>query len=1349
MPFTILFNPFVTKNNMNSFYALATKARFFYLSFLGLSISFSSTSLLAQISTPCNNNTLWAWGYNVFGQLGNGTNNAINTPIQSDQANDWKSIAIGDYHTIALKNDGSLWASGNNEIGQLGNGTNNNSSILIQIGSANDWKSITAGGVHTIAIKNDGSLWTWGYNQAGQLGNGSTSNSNTPIQMGSDNDWKSVAAGHLHTVALKNDGSLWAWGDNTNGQLGIGTNNATFTPIQIGSANDWKSIAAGGVHTTALKNDGSLWAWGDNTYGQLGNATNISNNSPIQIGLANDWKSINASYFSTVAIKNDGSLWTWGDNRNGQLGNNSNINSNTPLQIGATNDWINITTGIFHTLAMKNNGTLWAWGYNNNGQLGNGSNIDINIPIQIGSTNDWKIISAGGYQTLALKAVHCDTDGDGVADNLDGCPNDANKIAPGVCGCGKKDVAIVTTALPALVCAGEKSQLSATVTGLSTDYTISWDKDLGEGDTKTTASLNTTTIFHATVTTTEGCSVSSQITVEVKTAPNAPYSVHFYDCGSTRPKAHSTPYGTNQTFEWYSNANHTGEVIASHRAFDGPNEISLIDNSIDNFCPSCTTVINKIYYVFEVGANGCYSPATEVPITVFPVPKTTPEVSNTFGCGNSIAVLANGHGNIVEWRTSYNSLAGSTLATGETYNTTENKSIYATEIKEFLFTPTKPLPVHETTLRCYGGATPVNINLKPAPPAPIVSDISLCVGDAPQPIFTNPNYIWFTVAENYQHAPAVMINTDMPSNTTYFIGQIVEGCKSENRTEMHATVNALPNTPSVLSTIQPTCSILTGTIELNPQINVTYSFDNGATYQTSNIKTGLTAGLYKIKVKNSNGCTSATLEAIINTVISNTVTYNITSSQSTICVGEIVTLSVSPTATISTYLWNNGKTSASIFVTPLTTTSYTVTVTNGNCPSIISKTITVNPKPVTPILTLVQPTCSALGSITITNLPSGYYSKMEGGSWVLGKTVYNNLVAGEYEIYVKNGCGISTKEVLLNAPNASFDPTKCYKIINKNSGKVLDVFENRSTNFTPIIQYFATGNGNQKWQFSVLSNGFMKIKVQNSSKYLACNDVYNGANVFQFDYIAGGQKDWKIECLGAGDYRILHKYSGKYLSVENNSKQDKAKVEIRNWSNLEAQKWQIIEISCQNQANLRQTDLLLAKAESEPQQVKILWHSNLGEKTDYYTLEKLDAQTGGFSQLKTFNNVFFDSEIHPFNAYDASPTEGVNTYRIKAIFNDGKNQVSDILTAVFGDVKAVRLYPNPASNFVDIQLPEMAKGEVLVVLHNMFGKPLVSYKFEGVQTLHLDLCDLPNGIYQLNIQRQGRRSFVKQMIIQK
>jgi Ricin-type beta-trefoil lectin domain-like/Secretion system C-terminal sorting domain len=364
--------------------------------------------------------------------------------------------------------------------------------------------------------------------------------------------------------------------------------------------------------------------------------------------------------------------------------------------------------------------------------------------------------------------------------------------------------------------------------------------------------------------------------------------------------------------------------------------------------------------------------------------------------------------------------------------------------------------------------------------------------------------------------------------------------------------------------------------------------------------------------------------------------------------------------------------------------------------------------------------------------------------------VYSNLESGTYKVKIKlNDCEIEDEKVVLNDPNFNFDPTKCYKIVNKNSGKVLDVFQNKTSNNIPIIQYALNGGGNQKWQFSYTTGGYLKLKVQSSGKYLACHDNYNGANAYQYDYYSGGQKDWAIECVGNGDFRIVHRYSGKYLSVENNSKVDAAKVEIRHWMNSDAQKWQIVEVPCGISANLSQAGYMTAKAEAEVKQINITWYSNMGYKTDYYTVEKFNEQKEQFEEISTLNNTQYSDELHYFTYSDMSPLEGDNAYRIKAVFNDGTTQLSPSLKVAFGDINAVRLFPNPAVDYIDILLNDAPKNEVTLRLNNVLGLPVIQKSYQNEQRMHFEIKDISNGIYQLHISQKGKRDIVKQVVIQK
>jgi alpha-tubulin suppressor-like RCC1 family protein len=215
----------------------------------------------------------------------------------------WRQIYPGYHFTLGLRLDGTLWSWGYNSHGQLGNSVVNSTDNPVQIGTSNTWKKIAGSNYSSYGIKDDGTLWAWGYNGWGQLGISNEINKTTPVQVGTGTDWKQINSNYYHVAAIKTDGTLWTWGYNANGQLGDGTVNYRNSPAQVGANTNWKQVACGDRSTIAIKTDGTLWTWGANSYGELGSNTITNRSSPVQVGTKTNWKYVAASISNMAAIQ--------------------------------------------------------------------------------------------------------------------------------------------------------------------------------------------------------------------------------------------------------------------------------------------------------------------------------------------------------------------------------------------------------------------------------------------------------------------------------------------------------------------------------------------------------------------------------------------------------------------------------------------------------------------------------------------------------------------------------------------------------------------------------------------------------------------------------------------------------------------------------------------------------------------------------------------------------------------------------------------------------------------------------------------------------------------------------------
>ena len=330
--------------------------------------------------------SLWCWGANATGQLGNSGSIDAALPLRVAGVL-WSSVTAGYGETCALQSTGDLWCWGNNGSGQLGNGSSKpgaSVAIPLQVPGAG-WTSVSAGEYHVAALQQDETLWTWGDNSSDQLGDSHAPSAGraSPGQVGTA-QWLAVSAGSLHSCAIGLDRTLWCWGNNANGMIGDGTTLMHIDPTQtVGT--DWATVSAGLYHTCATKIDGSLWCWGDNSNGQLGLAVASSSTSPAQVAVGSTtWIAVSAGQMHTCGLQSDKSLWCWGSNADGQLGIGSNLPSSIPTAVAPGSIWTVVSAGGSHTCAVAGNGTLWCWGRNANGQLGIGGVASQLSPVRLG-----------------------------------------------------------------------------------------------------------------------------------------------------------------------------------------------------------------------------------------------------------------------------------------------------------------------------------------------------------------------------------------------------------------------------------------------------------------------------------------------------------------------------------------------------------------------------------------------------------------------------------------------------------------------------------------------------------------------------------------------------------------------------------------------------------------------------------------------------------------------------------------------------------------------------------------------------------------------------------------------------
>ena len=364
-------------------------------------------------------NTLWSWGYNFYGQLGLGSVfSETSSPVAVTASTSWSKISHGYTHTLGIKTDGTLWAWGYNLYGELGDNTVGgikNSPVLVSGPASTSWTSIAAGRNFSLAITSTGQLYAWGLGTSGQLGDSSTTSKSSPVLVSgpATTSWSTVSAGSWFAAAITSTGQLYAWGDNSYGQLGDVTSTNKSSPVLVSgpATTSWSIVDAGASHATAVTTLGRLYAWGLGTSGQLGDSSTTSKSSPVLVSgpATTSWSTVSAGYTHSLAITSLGRLYAWGEGSAGELGDNSTTLKSSPVLVSgpATTSWSTVSAGgggggYGISLAVSSLGRLYAWGSNVHGELGINSTANKSSPVLVSgpATTSWSIVSLSNESTF-------------------------------------------------------------------------------------------------------------------------------------------------------------------------------------------------------------------------------------------------------------------------------------------------------------------------------------------------------------------------------------------------------------------------------------------------------------------------------------------------------------------------------------------------------------------------------------------------------------------------------------------------------------------------------------------------------------------------------------------------------------------------------------------------------------------------------------------------------------------------------------------------------------------------------------------------------------------------------------
>ena len=334
----------------------------------------------------------FCWGVNIAGELGTGSSRnltATTAPVAVRGEAPLAEVGVGEGYACALTRQGEAYCWGGNLFGQLGEGTDDWRTSPARVKTEERFASLAVGEDHACALTADGRALCWGGNYYGALGDGTREHRSTPTPVRTELRFSRLAAGNDFTCGLARGGAAHCWGSDGGGQLGSAETDSASVPIPVSGGHRFTALASGGAHTCGITAGGAALCWGANHHGQLGTgqggtgAQGEQSQVPVPVASAPRLARIVAGEAHTCALAAQGEAWCWGEGADGQLGDGGHARRTRPVRVAGGIPFRALSAGRAHTCGLAADGAAWCWGRNETGELGSGSTRGSAVPVRV------------------------------------------------------------------------------------------------------------------------------------------------------------------------------------------------------------------------------------------------------------------------------------------------------------------------------------------------------------------------------------------------------------------------------------------------------------------------------------------------------------------------------------------------------------------------------------------------------------------------------------------------------------------------------------------------------------------------------------------------------------------------------------------------------------------------------------------------------------------------------------------------------------------------------------------------------------------------------------------------------